>query len=92
MTRFFVLLNLFADIMHPMVFKKWKQLIKGCDWCDFEWHVKNGIKLNFNHLQELIEQFDDVNISREWFISQLKERLTSMNIVIAKYDVLPFFK
>jgi hypothetical protein len=78
--------------MHAIVFRKWKQRVKGRDWYDFEWYVRNGVKLNFNHLQERIRQFEDIEMSREEFIHQLKERLATTDIEMVKEDVVRFIK
>ncbi|HHV85764.1 MAG TPA: nucleotidyl transferase AbiEii/AbiGii toxin family protein [Petrimonas sp.] len=92
MTRCFVLSDLYAGKMHAMVFRKWKQRVKGRDWYDFEWYVRNGVKLNFNHLQERMKQFDGVEMSKEQFLDELKERLAKTDIGMVKRDVLPFIK
>jgi hypothetical protein len=92
MTRCFVLPDLYAGKMHAMVFRKWKQRVKGRDWYDFEWYVRNGVKLNFNHLQERMKQFDGIEMSREEFINQLKERLATTDINMVKDDVIRFLK
>ena len=78
--------------MHAIVFRKWKQRVKGRDWYDFEWFVRNGVKINFNHLQERIRQFEGIEMSREEFIHQLKERLATTDIKIVKEDVERFIK
>jgi hypothetical protein len=92
MTRCFVLPDLYAGKMHALVFRKWKQRVKGRDWYDFEWYVRKGVKLNFTHLQERISQFDGIEMSRELFIEKLKERLADTDINLARQDVLPFIK
>jgi len=92
MTRCFVLPDLYAGKMHAMVFRKWKQRVKGRDWYDFEWYVRNGVKLNFNHLQERMKQFDGIEMGREEFINQLKERLATTDINMVKDDVIRFLK
>jgi hypothetical protein len=92
MTRCFVLSDLYAGKMHALVFRKWRQRVKGRDWYDFEWYVRKGVKLNFNHLQERISQFDGIEMSRELFIEKLKERLADTDIDLARQDVLPFIK
>ena len=51
--------------MHALVFRSWKHRVKGRDWYDFEWYVRNGIKLNFAHLQERILQFNGKVMSKE---------------------------
>ena len=92
MTRCFVLSDLYAGKMHAMMSRKWKQRVKGRDWYDFEWYVRNGVRLNFNHLQERIKQFDGVEMSKEKFINELKEGLANTDIQMVKRDVLPFIK
>lgn len=37
MTRCFVLPDLFAGKMHALVYRVWKNRVKGRDWYDFEW-------------------------------------------------------
>lgn len=92
MTRCFVLSDLFAGKMHALVFRKWKQRVKGRDWYDFEWYIRNGVELNFNHLQERIRQFNGIEMSQTQFLNELKERLANTNIDAVKRDVLPFIK
>lgn len=92
MTRCFTLSDLYAGKMHALVFRKWKNRVKGRDWYDFEWYVRNGIELNFNHLQERIQQFNGVNMTRDIFIEKLKERLSTTDINMVKKDVSPFLK
>ena len=92
MTRCFILPDLFAGKMHALVFRKWKNRVKGRDWYDFEWYVKKGVELNFNHLQIRIRQFNNVEMTKEEFIDKLKERISIINIELVKRDVTPFIK
>ena len=92
MTRCFILPDLFAGKMHALVFRKWKNRVKGRDWYDFEWYVKKGVELNFNHLQIRIRQFNKVEMTKEEFIDKLKERISITNIELVKRDVTPFIK
>jgi len=92
MTRCFTLPGLFAGKMHALVFRNWKNRTKGRDWYDFEWYVKNGIQLDFTHLQERIRIFNGTNMSKEEFIKMLKEKLASTDIRSVKEDVEPFLK
>lgn len=92
MTRCYVLPDLYAGKMHALLFRAWKNRVKGRDWYDFEWYVRNGVRLNFNHLQERIKQFDGVEMSKEKFINELKEGLANTDIQMVKRDVLPFIK
>ena len=36
----FSLPDLFAGKMHALLFRKWKNRVKGRDWFDFEWYVR----------------------------------------------------
>jgi Domain of unknown function (DUF1814). len=90
MTRCFVLSDLFAGKIHALVFRNWRSRVKGRDWYDFEWYVRNGTKLNFEHLQKRIRQFDRIEMSKEQFIEKLKERLANTDIGMVKEDVLRF--
>jgi len=42
----FTLPNLFAGKMHALLFRKWKNRVKGKDWYDMEWYIRNGVELN----------------------------------------------
>ena len=90
MTRYYTLSDLFAGKMHALVFRSWKHRVKGRDWYDFEWYVRNGIKLNFAHLQERILQFNGKVMSKEEFMGILKEHLATTNMNQVKADVEDF--
>lgn len=92
MTRCFTLPDLYAGKMHALVFRTWKTRVKGRDWYDFEWYVRNGIPLDFNHLQERIREFNGKNINKEEFLQLLNERLATTDINMVKSDVEPFIK
>ena len=92
MTRCFILSDLFAGKMHALVYRAWKNRVKGRDWYDFEWYVRNNIPLGFSHLAERALQFNNEVLERDTFIARLKERFASANINQVKSDVLPFVK
>lgn len=92
MTRCFTLPCLFAGKMHALVFRSWKNRVKGRDWYDFEWYVRNRVPLNFKHLQERIRQFNGLIVSQDEFLTMLKNKLATTNINQVKQDVMPFLK
>ncbi len=92
MTRCFTLPCLFAGKMHALVFRSWKKRVKGRDWYDFEWYVRNRVPLDFKHLQERIRQFNGLVVNQKEFLAMLKEKLASTNINQVKQDVMPFLK
>ena len=92
MTRCFTLPDLFAGKMHALVYRAWKNRVKGRDWYDFEWYVRNGIALDFAHLAERCKQFNGEDITPESFKEKLIERLSTADIKQVKEDVLPFVR
>ena len=92
MTRCFTLPDLFAGKMHALVYRAWKNRVKGRDWYDFEWYVRNGVALDFAHLAERCKQFNGEDITPESFKEKLIERLSTADIKQVKEDVLPFVR
>ena len=92
MTRCFTLPDLFAGKMHALVYRGWKNRVKGRDWYDFEWYVRHNVPLDFAHLAERVRQFSNEEIGQVEFMARLKDRLASANINQVKSDVLPFVR
>ena len=92
MTRCLTLPDLFAGKMHALVYRAWKNRVKGRDWYDFEWYVRHNVPLGFTHLAERALQFNNEVLDKDLFILRLKEKLASANINQVKSDVLPFVK
>lgn len=92
MTRCFTLPDLFAGKMHVLVYRAWKNRVKGRDWYDFEWYVRKGVSLDFTHLHERALQFNEEDITKESFLEKLNERLATADINQVKADVLPFIR
>ena len=90
MVRCFTLPCLFAGKMHALLFRQWKNRVKGRDWYDFEWYVRAAVPLNFAHLQARVKEFTGMDISREQFRAMLRVRLSQADIRQVKSDVLPF--
>jgi predicted nucleotidyltransferase component of viral defense system len=95
MTRCYTMPSLYAGKMHALLFRKWNTRVKGRDWYDFEWYVKNNIRLDFYHLCERTQQFesqDSEQMSPESFKKLLKENISNTNMDMVKADVKPFLK
>ena len=90
MTRCVTLPCLFAGKMSALVFRAWKTRIKGRDWYDFEWYVRNGVPMDWNHLQERIRESVGKEMTLDQFRVALRERLSTADISQVKADVLPF--
>ena len=92
MARCFTLPDLFAGKMHALVYRAWKNRVKGRDWYDFEWYVRHNIPLDFDHLAERCKKFNNEDITPELFKEKLIERLSTTDIKQVKEDVLPFVR
>lgn len=92
MTRCYTLPDLFAGKMHALVYRTWKNRVKGRDWYDFVWYVSNNVPLDFNHLAERVREFNGEEIDRESFMSKLRDRLATADMNQVKSDVLPFVR
>ena len=92
MTRCFTLPCLYAGKMHALVYRAWKNRVKGRDWYDFEWYVRHNVPLNFTHLHERALQFNNEDITKESFLEKLNEHLATTDINQVKADVLPFIR
>ena len=92
MVRCYTLPNLFAGKMHALLFRTWKNRVKGRDWYDFEWYIRHNTPLDFNHLHERTLQFNQEDISMELFLEKLKQRFSTADINQVKADVLPFVR
>uniref|UniRef100_B3END9 Nucleotidyl transferase AbiEii/AbiGii toxin family protein n=1 Tax=Chlorobium phaeobacteroides (strain BS1) TaxID=331678 RepID=B3END9_CHLPB len=91
----FSLPDLFAGKMHALLFRNWKSRVKGRDWFDFEWYVRNGTKMNLSHF--IIRARQSVNLHEEHLTEQefrqlLHQRIDSLDVAAARKDVSRFVK
>lgn len=88
--------NLYAGKMHAVLCRSWKTRVKGRDWYDFEWYVKQNHKLNLEHLQERMYESGDldknIKLNKTAFIELLKNKIENLNISKAIEEVSPFIK
>jgi predicted nucleotidyltransferase component of viral defense system len=85
--------SLFAGKMHALLFRKWKNRVKGRDWYDMEWYVRKGIPLNIGHFLERAHDTQDwtqATISEEEIRELLREKIGSVSIDRVKEDVIRF--
>ena len=90
MTRCYALPDLYAGKMHAMVYRAWQRRVKGRDWFDFEWYVRNGVPLDFGHLRQRIKEFSGEDITLESFVEKLHRKLSDTSIELVKQDVMPY--
>lgn len=89
----FVLPDLFAGKMHALLFRKWKNNVKGRDWYDMEWYIKKGIPLDLNHFLLRAQDsgdWDQETISEDAFRNLLATKIDSVNMDYVKADATRF--
>lgn len=87
--------SLFAGKMHALLFRKWKNRVKGRDWYDLEWYIKKGISLDVNHFLARAKDtndWQDDSISNEQIIELLDTKIKSVSFSSIKEDVVRFIK
>lgn len=95
MTRCFTLSGLFAGKMHAFLFRTWRNRVKGRDWHDFEWYIRNQVAIDFNYFLERTHQSESIEreiLTKTKFKSLLKEKIENTQIELVKADVSPFLK
>lgn len=91
----FSLPDLFAGKMHALLYRKWKNRVKGRDWFDFEWYVRRGCQLNLAHFCERARQSGDLEsatLQQAEFIAMLQGRIRTLDVDSARQDVVRFVK
>ena len=85
---------LFAGKMHALLCRQWANRVKGRDWYDWIWYVKQGIPLNLHHLERRMRQTDhiDQELTESHFFELLLNSIEMLDVDKAKKDVLPFIK
>ena len=89
----FVLEDLFAGKMHALLFRKWKNNVKGRDWYDMEWYIKKGIPLDLRHFLLRAQDSGDWNqksISEADLKSILATKIDTVNMDYVKADAVRF--
>jgi len=95
MVSCFSLPDLYAGKIHALLFRSWKNRVKGRDWYDFEWYVRNNTVLNFGHLSQRTKQFKslpEVELTQNNLIPLIKEKISKFNLEMIKSDIRPFIK
>ena len=93
--RCFTLPCLFAGKMHALLFRTWKNRVKGRDWYDFEWYVRKGIPLDFKHFCRRAYQFASVpenSLTLQGFQQLLFDKIHQTRFASAMDDVRPFIR
>jgi predicted nucleotidyltransferase component of viral defense system len=88
--------DLFAGKLHALLYRSWKNRVKGRDWYDFEWYVRHGHSVHLPHFliraQESGQLSSLETIDIDTVKTLLHERIEQIDFEQAKLDVVPFLK
>jgi predicted nucleotidyltransferase component of viral defense system len=94
--RTYTLPSLFAGKIHALLFRKWKNRVKGRDWYDLVWYAAKEVPLNLGHLTQRMKQtghWDSKKmLSPQDFSKLLDDRIASLNVDAARSDIQPFLR
>jgi predicted nucleotidyltransferase component of viral defense system len=91
----FKLPDLFAGKMHALIFRKWKQRVKGRDWYDMEWYIKKGVPLRLDHFLIRARNSGDWNektITQNKFTQLIEEKITNVSFKAIREDIVRFIR
>ena len=91
----FTLPDLFAGKLHALLFRKWKQRVKGRDWYDLEWYIKKGVPLHLQHFLLRAQDSGDwtpKTTSQDQVIQLLKEKIDAVSFDRIREDVVRFIR
>jgi len=91
----FSLPDLFAGKMHALLYRHWKNRVKGRDWFDFEWYIKRGVALNLSHFVERAVQSGglvDDSLNESDFFELVQKKIRQLDVASARRDIVRFVK
>ena len=83
---------MFALKIHALICRPF---LKGRDWYDFLWYVKQGVRPNLAHLQAALDQYgpwkgQQPTVDGEWLQSALQGKIAALDWTAAAEDVRRF--
>jgi len=89
--------SLFAGKMHAVLYREWKNRIKGRDWYDFAWYVNKGVTLPLNEFLDRAKSSDHVpdsntDITVDDFKKLLINKIEILDIEKAVTDISSFIQ
>jgi predicted nucleotidyltransferase component of viral defense system len=93
LTPCYVLPDLYAGKMSALMYRKWQNRVKGRDWYDFMWYVRRGVRLDLEHFNRRVMQFNPEILNpftQDTFLAALRRKIQSTDIRAAREEVWPF--
>lgn len=86
--------SLFAGKLHALLCRSWKERVKGRDFYDYIWYLKQNVPVNIFHLEQRMRQTKHWQKERAMNLNDLQsliaERVSQINFEEAKKDIMPF--
>ena len=85
----------FALKIHALLCRPY---LKGRDWYDFNWYIRQGVSPNLPHLRNALIQHgpwagqDSLTIDADWVREELQKKIDNIDWAAATADVAPFLK
>lgn len=93
--RLYDLPSLFAGKLHAILFRDWKNRVKGRDFYDFVWFIGRRVPVNLPHLEARIRQSGNPaigNLNLAALQALLAERFVTVDLAAAADEVRPFLR
>ena len=85
--------DLFAGKLHALLFRQWKNRVKGRDWFDMEWYIQKGVPLNLEHLKTRAVQtgnWDKNSLTQRDLLQLLNEKIDTVSFASIRADIIKF--
>ncbi|MHB8870248.1 MAG: nucleotidyl transferase AbiEii/AbiGii toxin family protein [Thermoleophilia bacterium] len=94
--RAYTLPDLFAGKMHALLFRRWKNRVKGRDWYDLVWFAAHHPALHLAHLEQRMRQSGDwtaeAALDEAKFGDLFAQVVGNLDVTRAARDVEPFLR
>lgn len=93
--RAYSLPDMFAGKLHAVLFRSWRNRVKGRDWYDFVWYVANHPELHLGHLESRIRQsghFRGERMTPESLREMLQQAIDALDVARVADEVRPFLQ
>jgi len=89
--------SLFAGKMHAVLFREWKNRVKGRDWYDFVWYVNKEVTLPLNEFLDRAKNSEHLpdsneNLTADAFKELLIKKIENLDIEKAVIDIASFIQ
>lgn len=79
--------------MHALLFRKWKNRVKGRDWFELEWYIRKRIALHLKHLELRARDSSDwkeKKMTKADLMKLLSDKIDLVSLTSIREDVIKF--